>query len=232
MLRRRRRRGHTIATMTIPESTRRSLTQRLNYRRLERWPALSALEITFRANFVYVKGVNRDGALPLFRLQYVASASRWGFALYLASSESYERAVLPTGLLAGTPEDALDCACLLYVEDDGPRGDHDREVCTSTPVWHDPVGAPVQDSDPRSRICPRRHDQRPLRGRVEQLAPSRMGAVASWQWCTTATGHSLRSATAPMAAVVAAATTRRLSGWVTSTVNKGASAPRHLVVLR
>ncbi len=119
--------------MTIPESTRRSLTQRLNHRRLERWPALSALEITFRANFAYVKGVNRDGAFPLFRLQYAVSASRWGFALYLASSESYERAVLPTGLLAGTPEDALDCACLLYVEDDGPRGDHDREYARAPP---------------------------------------------------------------------------------------------------
>jgi hypothetical protein len=73
--------------------------------------------IRFRANFAYVKGVNRDGVFPLFRLQYAASASRWGFAIYLASTEAegYEKAVLPTGLLAGLPEDALDCACALYV---------------------------------------------------------------------------------------------------------------------
>ncbi len=106
--------------MTIPESTRHSLFQRLNSRRLERWPSLSALDIKFRANFAYIKGINSGVAVPLFRLQYGGSASRWGFAIYLASHDGYERAVLPTGLLAGSPEDALDCACALYVGDEEP----------------------------------------------------------------------------------------------------------------
>ena len=75
--------------------------------------------------------VNRDGAFPLFRLQYAASASLWGFALYLVQRE-LRRAVLPTGLLAGKPEDALDCVCVLYVEDEGPY-DRDRRY----------VGAPL-----------------------------------------------------------------------------------------
>ncbi len=97
-----------------------SLTRRLNSRRVERWPSLSALDIKFRANFAYVKGINGDGAVPLFRLHYGGSASRCGFAIYLASHDGYERAILPTGLLAGSPEDALDCACALYVGDEEP----------------------------------------------------------------------------------------------------------------
>jgi hypothetical protein len=83
-----------------------------------RWPALSGLEVSFRGNFAYVKGVGDDGAFPLCRLGYESSANRWAFAVYLASSDRYERAVLPTGLLGGSPEDALDCACALHVDDE------------------------------------------------------------------------------------------------------------------
>ncbi|WP_431045325.1 hypothetical protein ACQUSR_27690 [Streptomyces sp. P1-3] len=39
----------------------------------------------------------------------------WGFAFYLASRGGYEDNVLPTGLPAGSPEEALDCACGLYL---------------------------------------------------------------------------------------------------------------------
>jgi hypothetical protein len=35
----------------------------------------------------------------------------WGFAIYLASRDSYENSIHPNGTLAGTPEQALDCAC-------------------------------------------------------------------------------------------------------------------------
>jgi hypothetical protein len=41
--------------------------------------------------------------------------SRWGFALYRASHDDYQDTYLPTGDTAGTPEDALDCACGLYL---------------------------------------------------------------------------------------------------------------------
>ena len=40
-----------------------------------------------------------------------------GFAVYLASKDGYEDSVLPTGDLAGAPEDALDTACGLYLGD-------------------------------------------------------------------------------------------------------------------
>jgi hypothetical protein len=41
----------------------------------------------------------------------------WGFALFTYSGERYEDNILPTGLPFGTPEQALDCACGLYLGD-------------------------------------------------------------------------------------------------------------------
>jgi len=54
---------------------------------------------------------------PLCRLRYGGSAHSWGFAVYLASRDGYEDALLPTGYPVGTPGDALDCACGLYLND-------------------------------------------------------------------------------------------------------------------
>ncbi|MGW6503868.1 hypothetical protein [Nonomuraea angiospora] len=53
--------------------------------------------------------------LPLIRLRYGGSASIWRFGLYLAGSGAYENQILPTGMSAGTPQEALDCACDLYL---------------------------------------------------------------------------------------------------------------------
>jgi hypothetical protein len=41
----------------------------------------------------------------------------WGFAIYLASRDGYEDNILPSGLPAGSPEEALDCVCGLYLYD-------------------------------------------------------------------------------------------------------------------
>jgi hypothetical protein len=102
--------------VAIPESTKASLASRLEARRRERWPSLTKLETTFRGNFAYVKGVDKDGdELALLRLRYGGSASRWGFAIYLASKDEYEDSLLPSGMFAGTPEEALDCVCGLYL---------------------------------------------------------------------------------------------------------------------
>lgn len=40
-----------------------------------------------------------------------------GFAVYLASKDAYEDSFLPNGSFAGTPEEAFDCACGLYLND-------------------------------------------------------------------------------------------------------------------
>lgn len=106
--------------MRIPDSVRSSLGQRLDGRRGQRWPQLTEIRLRFRERFAYVDGVlDDDDVLRLCRLRYGGSAASWGFAIYLASKDGYERSVLPTGSFAGTPEEALDCACGLYLNDPG-----------------------------------------------------------------------------------------------------------------
>ncbi len=102
----------------LPDSTKTSLQQRLNTRARERWPQLTGLDARFRNGFAYITAGLPDGeTLPLMRLRYGGSASSWGFAIYLASTQTYQDSVLPDGTPAGTPEDALDCACGLYLND-------------------------------------------------------------------------------------------------------------------
>lgn len=104
--------------MAIPDPTRITLSRRLDQRRRERWPGLSNLNIRYRSIFAYVAGSTTDGeSIPLFRLRYLGSPHQWGFAIYLASKQGYEDSILPHGSFTGTPEQALDCACGLYLND-------------------------------------------------------------------------------------------------------------------
>jgi hypothetical protein len=101
-----------------PQSTKDSLTYRLNDHARTRWPDLASVEVRFRTNFAYLDGRLDDGTiLKLCRLRYAGSAHTWGFAIYRASHDDYENSFLPTGMPAGSPEDALDCACGLYLND-------------------------------------------------------------------------------------------------------------------
>ncbi len=103
---------------TVPESTKSSLAYKLHARARERWPQLKEVEVTHRAGFAYITGITTDGEqLRLCRLRYGGSASRWGFSIYRASHEDYQPSMLPDGLTAGSPEDALDTACGLYLGD-------------------------------------------------------------------------------------------------------------------
>jgi len=82
----------------------------------QRWTDLADVRVRFRSNFAYVDGVIANGpTLQLCRLRYGGSASVWGFAIYRASHDDYEDSFLPTGDFAGSPEEALDCACGLYL---------------------------------------------------------------------------------------------------------------------
>jgi hypothetical protein len=75
------------------------------------------VEVRFRSAFAYVDGQIGEEVMPLFRLRYAGSASRWGFAVYRASHDDCEESFLPTGVMGGSPEEALDCACGLYLGD-------------------------------------------------------------------------------------------------------------------
>jgi hypothetical protein len=106
------------AMPTPPPSTKASLGQRLTAHARAHWPQLSRVEVRFRGTFAYIDGRLDDGeTLPLCRLRYGGSASRWGFAIYRASHNDYDDNFLPSGHMAGSPEEALDCACALYVTD-------------------------------------------------------------------------------------------------------------------
>jgi hypothetical protein len=106
------------AVPSPPDSTKSSLRDRLTMRTRERWPQLAGLSIRHRGQFAYIDGELTDGTtLPLFRLRYGGSANSWGLAIHLASRDGYEDAVLPSGYPVGTPEEALDCVCGLYLND-------------------------------------------------------------------------------------------------------------------
>lgn len=105
-----------MAAPPPPPSTKGSLTYKLSSHARKHWPGLAGVGVRFRGQFAYVSGQLPGGeTLLLCRLRYVGSASSWGFAIYRASHEDYEDNFLPTGLPYGSPEDALDCACGLYV---------------------------------------------------------------------------------------------------------------------
>jgi hypothetical protein len=102
----------------IPDSTKNSLHLRLVQRARERWPDLRDVRMRYRAGLAYVDGVLPDGqVIPLCRLRYTGYASTWGFAIYRASHDDYEDNYLPSGSPTGTAEEALDCACGLYLAD-------------------------------------------------------------------------------------------------------------------
>ena len=101
-----------------PESTNTSLRQRLAARARERWPQLAGITVRYHGEFAYVAGQLPDGTtLPLCRLRYAGSATSWGFAIYRASHDDYAKSVQPSGYPAGTAQEALDCACGLYLGD-------------------------------------------------------------------------------------------------------------------
>ncbi|MEY9838019.1 hypothetical protein [Streptacidiphilus sp. EB103A] len=81
---------------------------------------MNAITIRFRAGFAYLAAELPDEqTIPLCRLRFTGVLHTWGFALHLASSDSYKDNILPSGLPAGSPEEALDCAGDLYLSGPG-----------------------------------------------------------------------------------------------------------------
>jgi len=104
----------------VPQSTKDSLERRLTAHARTRSPEVAGLRFRHRGAFAWIDAELPDGQIvPLIRLRYLGSAGEWGFGLYLASTDKYEDQILPTGGFTGTPEEALDCACELYLDAPG-----------------------------------------------------------------------------------------------------------------
>jgi hypothetical protein len=107
-----RRTGMMSLMPAIPESTRTSLAQRLCAHAKASWPQLTTVHVRSRGQFAYVDGELADGErLPLMRLRYGGSAHRWGSAVYVAGTGSYESEIW----FDGTLEETFDLVCDLHV---------------------------------------------------------------------------------------------------------------------
>lgn len=103
--------------MPVPSARLKTLTaEKLDFYASKRWPQLEEVTIRWHGGYGYVAGfLPGDEELQLCRLHYLGSDTDWDFALYQASSETYEDAQLPNGHPTGTPQEALDCAAGLYL---------------------------------------------------------------------------------------------------------------------
>ncbi|HLJ99950.1 MAG TPA: hypothetical protein VKU39_08605 [Streptosporangiaceae bacterium] len=100
----------------IPQSTRDTIIVRLLDHTEKHWPQLKKVQARYHGPFAYITGVLPGGEqLPLFRLRYGGSAHSFGFAIYSAARDRYEDTLLRTGLPIGTPQEALDTACLTHL---------------------------------------------------------------------------------------------------------------------
>ena len=116
------------AMARLPDSLKTALIDRLDTHRATRWPQLQALPVRFRGEYAYIDADEDGDVWPLCRLRSTGSIEAWGFAIHLASRDGYEDSFLPSGQPFGTPEEAIDCACGLYLGDpaawlDGPLKD-------------------------------------------------------------------------------------------------------------
>jgi hypothetical protein len=100
----------------IPEPTRISLAQRLRAHAKASWPQLATVHVRYRGQFAYVDGELAGGErLPLMRLRYGGSAYRWGTAVYVAGTNSYESQIW----FSGPIEEVFDLVCDLHVPNAG-----------------------------------------------------------------------------------------------------------------
>jgi hypothetical protein len=53
--------------------------------------------VRFRGEYAYIDASEDGEVWPLCRLRYTGSATRWGFAIHLASRDGYEDSILPSG---------------------------------------------------------------------------------------------------------------------------------------
>ena len=93
------------AVVAVRVTAHRCQPQRLIAHARAHWPQLAGLNVRYRGQFAYVDGELADGqALSLMRLRYVGMAHTWGFALYLASSQSTKTPSCPPAASSAPPK--------------------------------------------------------------------------------------------------------------------------------
>ncbi len=160
----------------IPGSTRDSITWRLLQHAGAHWPQLGTVQVRCRGSFAYITGVLPGGEqIPLCRLRYGGSAHSFGFAIYSAAHGSYDDTVLRTGLPIGTPQEALDTACLIHLAGLGHEPP-DRPPANlrchplSSPVLRSASNAPCSAAARSTSVMsPTGHIRRSSTGRPRQL---------------------------------------------------------------
>lgn len=89
---------------TPSQHTRLSLEGRLDEHARTAWPQLKRLNIRHRGAFAYVEVELAGGERgKLMRLRYTGTVARWGFALYPASHDRCEDAILLSGSFPRKP---------------------------------------------------------------------------------------------------------------------------------
>ena len=101
-----------------PKQLKTRVEGEVDHHASQRWPHLEEVTIRWRGSYGYLTGhLPGDEDIPMARIGYLGSPNEWAFAIYQASTESYQQSVLLNGQLTGAPTEALDCACTLYLTD-------------------------------------------------------------------------------------------------------------------
>jgi hypothetical protein len=80
------------------------------------WPGLEEVTVRWRGGYGYVTAyISEDEGVPICRLEYLGLDDTWQFALYDPATDTYQDTLLPDGQPAGSPQDALDCACRVHL---------------------------------------------------------------------------------------------------------------------
>jgi hypothetical protein len=102
----------------LNDTAKTTLQRRVAAHHAQHWPQLSSLDVRWRGSYAYIDAATPDGDVQqLCRLKWNGHHDHWEFAIYLASRDGYEPNILPSGWPTGTPEEAIDCAGLLYLND-------------------------------------------------------------------------------------------------------------------
>jgi len=88
---------------SIPDPAKTSLRQRLTHHARHHWPQLADIAVRYRSG----SPESAPSCPTVNRSSCAGSAHDWGFAIYWASHNDYNPSYLPTGMMGGPAEDAL-----------------------------------------------------------------------------------------------------------------------------